>query len=335
MPTKISNTNTNINKININVPRRYTPRPTKKNVAKAEQELSQVENIDREIPYVSQAPSQFINPSVFGFNTTPIQEPVRPRTVSRGTQTEPMETQTEPDGGISPETVYAEPLTSSSDFMAQRGDTPRSPMPFRSSQASERRDVLALGYSQPNYKLNMPSDFPSRLSQAEGSPFPQSRSAFTPPIYSNRMRDIQKQGRPDLDINEMARNVKEAYRGNTPQEEETVPFVKSAGTSPIVQESFGVSPSGLYQEPLEVALPPAKKGKGGRPVGSKNKPKPISDETQTGPSLPNTPKPKKVRTGKPISVPVGVSTPKFEQSIDTAGGGLRGAKSVAFAEPED
>ena len=336
MPTKISNTNTNINKININVPRRYTPRPTKKNVAKAEQELSQVENLDREIPYISQAPSQFINPSVFGFNTTPIQEPVRPRTVSRGTQTEPMETQTEPDEGISPQTVYAEPLTSSSDFMPQRGDTPRSPMPFRSSQAPERRDALTLGYSQPNYKLNMPSDFPSRLSQAEGSAFPSSGSSFKMPISTNRMRDIQKQGRTDLDINEMARNVKEAYR-STPQEEKEIPFAKSAGTSPRAfgDESFGVSPSAVVDEPLEVVVPPAKKGKGGRPVGSKNKPKPISEETQTGPSLPNTPKPKKVKTGKPISVPVGVSTPKFEQSIETAGGGLRGAKSVAFAEPED
>ena len=318
MPTKISNTNTNINKININVPRRYTPRPTKKNVAKAEQELSQVENLDREIPYVSQAPSQFINPSVFGFNTTPIQEPVRPQTISRGTQTEEMAT--------SPRVAVAEAVDTS-DFMPQRGDTPRSPIPFRSSQAPERRDALTLGYSQPEYKLNMPSDFPSRLSQAGGSSFPSSGSSFKMPISTNRMRDIQKQGRPDLDINEMARSVKEAYRG-TPQEEEEIPFVKSAGTSPM---DFGVSPSAVVDEPLEVVVPPAKKGKGGRPAGSKNKPKPVSEETQTGASLPNTPKPLKQRKTKVISVPVGVSNPQFEESIATAGGGLRGQK-VTFSE---
>lgn len=306
MPTKISNTNTNINKININVPRRYTPRPTKKNVSKAEQELSQVENIDREIPYISQAPSQFINPSVFGFNTTPIQEPVRPQTISRGTQTEEMAT--------SPRVPVAE-VVDSSEFMPQRGDTPASPMPFRSSQAPENRNALTLGYSRPEYTLNKPSDFPSRLSQAEGSAFPSSGSSFKMPIYSNRMRDIQKQGRPDLDINEMARNVKEAYR-STPQEEE-IPFVKSAGTNP----------NAVVDEVLEV--PPAKTGKGGRRTGSKNKPKPVSQETQTE-ALPPQPTATKQRKTKVI-IPDGVSMPQFEESFATAGGGLRG-KGVTFSE---
>ena len=139
MPTKISNTNTNINKININVPRRYTPRPTKKNVAKAEQDLQSLETQDREIPYVSQAPSQFINPSVFGFNTTPIQEPVRPQTISRGTQTE--QTQTDEEFATSPRVAVAEPVDTSN-FRSQRGDTPRSPMPFRSSSIPEERNVL-------------------------------------------------------------------------------------------------------------------------------------------------------------------------------------------------
>jgi hypothetical protein len=284
MPTKISNTNTNINKININVPRRYTPRATKKNVAKAEQELSQVENLDREIPYVSQAPSQFINPSVFGFNTTPIQE--RPQTISRGTQTEPMETQTE-EMATSPRVAVAEAIN------RDTPTTPTSPISFRSSLAPERRDALTLGYSQPQYKLNIPSDFPSRLNQAEGSAFPSSGSSFKMPIYTNRMRDIQKQGRPDLDINQMAITVKEAYRG------EEIPFAKKKG--------------------------------GGRPTGSKNKPKPVSEETQTGASLPNTPKPLKQRKTKTISVPVGVSTPKFEQSIATAGG-LRGQRAIIAEE---
>lgn len=290
MPTKITNTNTNINRININVPRRNNPRPTKKNVAKAEQELSQVENLDREIPYISQAPSQFINPSVFGFNSTPIQEPVRPQTVSRGTQTEPMETQTEQElfSPIqSPETVYAEPVFRSKDFVGQRGTTPRDPIPFRSSSTPQQRDVLSLGYSEPQYKLNIPSDFPTRLSQASGSSFPQSGSAFQMPIYSNRMRDIQKQGRPDLDINQMARNVKEAYRA-----EAIVPFAKEAQP--------------FEEQPLEVALPPATKATRGRPVGSKSKPK--------DPDAPK--KPRKVKQ----IIEVG-----DEGAFATAGkGGLRG-----------
>jgi hypothetical protein len=264
MPTKITNTNTNINRININVPRRYTPRPTKKNVAKAEQELSQVENLDREIPYVSQAPSQFINPSVFGFNTTPIQEPVRPQTISRGTQTEPMETQTEEEFVTSPRVAVAEAIDTSN-FRSQRGDTPRDPIPFRSSSTPEERNVLSLGYSEPQYKLNIPSDFPTRLSQASGSSFPQSGSAFKMPVYANRMRDIQKQGRPD--INEMAIKVKEAYRG----EEQTVPYAKTGGTP--FEEPFGISPTSFQDQPLEVALPPATKPTRGRPVGSKSKPK--------------------------------------------------------------
>jgi hypothetical protein len=288
MPTKISNTNTNINKININVPRRYTPRPTKKNVAKAEQDLQSLETQDREIPYVSQAPSQFINPSVFGFNTTPIQEPVRPQTISRGTQTE--QTQTDEEFATSPRVAVAEPVDTSN-FRSQRGDTPRSPMPFRSSSIPEERNVLSLGYSEPQYKLNIPSDFPARLSQAGGSSFPRSGSAFTMPIYANRMRDIQKQGRPDSDINEMALKVKEAYRG----EEQTVPYAKTGGTP-------------FEDQPLEVALPPAKKKGGGRPVGSKNKPK--GEEA-----------PKKARKVKQI-IEVG-----NEGAFATAGGGLRGQRA--------
>lgn len=303
MPTKISNTNTNINKININVPRRYTPRPTKKNVAKAEQDLQSLETQDREIPFVSQAPSQFINPSVFGFNTTPIQEPVRPQTISRGTQTEPMETQTE-EFATSPRVAVAEPIDTSN-FRSQRGDTPTSPMPFRSSSTPEERNVLSLGYSQPEYKLNIPSDFPTRLSQAGGSSFPQSGSAFKMPIYANRMRDIQKQGRPD--INEMALKVKEAYRG----EEQTVPYAKTGGTP--VEEPFGISPTSFQDQPLEVALPPAKKKGGGRPVGSKNKPK--EEEA-----------PKK---GKKVKQVIEIGD---EGAFATAGGGLRGQRATIAEE---
>lgn len=75
MPTKISNTNTNINRININIPKQRQPRVTSKSVGKAEQELQNLERQDMQ--YVSQAPSQFVNPSVFGFNTTPIQRPMQ------------------------------------------------------------------------------------------------------------------------------------------------------------------------------------------------------------------------------------------------------------------
>lgn len=293
MPTKITNTNTNINKININVPKPRQAKITPKSVKKAEQDLQNLETQDRQLEYSSQAPSQFINPSVYGFNTTPIttpvQEPVRPKTVSRGTQTEPMETQTDEEVFSpvqSPETVYAEPIFRSKDFIGARGTTPRDPIPFRSSSTPEQRDVLSLGYSEPQYKLNIPSDFPDRLSRQQG--FQPSSSAFQMPLYSNRMRDIKKQVRPDLDINQMARNVKDAYRG---EEEKIVPYTKSGGTP-------------FEEQPLEVALPPAKKKGGGRPAGSKNKPK--GEEA-----------PKKARKVKQI-IEVG------EDTFTAGKGGLRG-----------
>ena len=277
MPTKISNTNTNINRININIPKQRQPKITPKSVKKAEQDLQNLERQDRQIPYVSQAPSQFINPSIFGFNTTPIntgaiqepeqqmQEPVRP-----------METQTETAitendflaSPRSPRMAVAEPVNIK-EFMPQRGDTPREPIPFRSSSTPTQRDVLALGYSQPQYSL--PSDFQNRLAAQEG--FQPSSKTFKP-IVVGKMRDIQKQGRPD--INQMAQNVKQAYRG----EEAIVPFAKAAGTSPSYQQ-----PLVFENMPLEEALPPAKKKGGGRPIGSKNKPKPKAVETQVGPSL--------------------------------------------------
>lgn len=75
MPTKITNTNTNINRININIPKPKQPRVTSKSVSKAEQELQNLERQDMQ--YVSQAPTQHVNPSIFGFNTTPIQTPMQ------------------------------------------------------------------------------------------------------------------------------------------------------------------------------------------------------------------------------------------------------------------
>ena len=244
------NTNTNINRININIPKQRNAKITPKSVGKAEQDLQNLETQDRQIQYTSQAPSQFINPSVFGFNTTPIQNTI------------PMERETE-ELITSPRMTVAEPINRS-DFISQRGDTPREPIPFRSSSTPVQRDVLAQSYSRPEYMLNKPSDFPDRLARQEGfQPF-SSTSAFAP-LTSNRMRDIQKQGRPD--INEMAQNVKQAYRGSSE---------KQAATSPV---DFGVDPMPI-QEDL-----PVQKGKGGRTKGSKNKPKPITIDTQTGASL--------------------------------------------------
>jgi hypothetical protein len=295
------NTNTNINRININVPRQYRPRqPKKKTVAQAEEALSQDENQDRQASYQSQGIS--INPNVYGFNTSPINREVgivetRPETRTAQTQTqitkgrsmgtstrnmstEPMETQTESISSESPRMAVAEPI------------------PFRSTSVPVNKGTLALGYSEPQYSLNIPSDFQDRLSRQEGFQ-PSSHSSSYAPLYSNRMRDINKQGRAD--INMMARNVREAYRGK--QEEQIVPFTKQLGTSSSYQQ-----PIAFENVPLEEALPPAKKGKGGRPVGSKNKPKPQKTEmiTQTGESLnprepiatQTTPRPKKALRGK-------------------------------------
>jgi hypothetical protein len=75
MPTKITNTNTNINRININIPKPRQAKITPKSVSNAEQQLQNLERQDMQ--YVSQAPTQHVNPSIFGFNTTPIQTPMQ------------------------------------------------------------------------------------------------------------------------------------------------------------------------------------------------------------------------------------------------------------------
>lgn len=257
------NTNTNINRININVPRQRNAKVTPKSVGKAEQQLQTLETQDRQLQYSSQAPSQYINPSVFGFNTTPIDTGAIQQPVQEPERPQPMQTQTESpyqnlvsedlfaSSPRSPRMAVAEPVNRK-DFMPQRGDTPTEPIPFRSSGVPERRDVLSLGYSQPQYKL--PTDFQTRLAQQEG--FQHSSSTFKP-IVVGKMRDIKKQGRPDINL--MAQNVKEAYRG-----ENIVPFAKEAA--------------------VEAEDQPKRRG-GGRPVGSKNKPKPKAVETQVGPSL--------------------------------------------------
>ena len=289
------NTNTNINRININVPRQYRPRqPKKKTVAQAEEALSQDENQDRQASYQSQGIS--INPNVYGFNTSPInrevgivETPARPETKTAQTQTQTTKGRSM---GTSTRNMSTEPIEIQTDESLS-SLSPRmavaEPIPFRSTNVPVDKGTLALRYSEPQYSLNLPSDFQDRLSRQEGF---QPQSTFAP-FYPNRMRDIQKQGRPDLDINEMARNVREAYRGET----QMIPFAKQAGGG-----------SEFENMPLEEALPPAKKGKGGRPVGSKNKPKPQKAEmiTQTGESLnprepiatQTTPRPKKALRGR-------------------------------------
>jgi hypothetical protein len=126
MPTKISNTNTNINRININVPKQRNAKVTPKSVGTAERELQSLENQDRQ--YVSQAPSQFVNPSVFGFNTTPIQTPMQ----------EPVD-----------------------NLIIEQKDIPV-------AKSINIPQDLTVAYSQPEYNLNRHSDFEERLSKEDG-----------------------------------------------------------------------------------------------------------------------------------------------------------------------
>ena len=69
MPTKNINTNTNINKININIPKPRQAKP--KSINQAEKELKDLESKDYQY---SRTPNVnlSINPSLYGFNTTPI-----------------------------------------------------------------------------------------------------------------------------------------------------------------------------------------------------------------------------------------------------------------------
>jgi len=80
MPTKITNTNTNINRININVPKPKQVKVTPKSVTNAEQELQKLETED--LQYTRPANVNVsVNPNVYGFNKTPLEETVRVPTV--------------------------------------------------------------------------------------------------------------------------------------------------------------------------------------------------------------------------------------------------------------
>jgi hypothetical protein len=282
MPTKNINTNTNINKININIPKTRTvyrkPRQTKQTqeqVNSAEEKLSNLENMD----------SQFVNPSVFGFNRTPlyIPEPIQqvqnrimeqPTKTTRGTQTSPM-------------TVEEE-----------KGKQPTSPISFSSASPVQAevfspRPVMGpvnkTGFQSMGTGLKLPSDFEARLSTQEGfQPVQPMSSPFS--MYQNP-------------------NLANAILRRTSME--TGPNINELRT-----RIFGVKPTGVTNttpisqpaSPMEIVV---KKGKGGRPKGGKNKPKPITTETQTGASLnPPVEKPKAKTVKRTINMADVMPTPK-------------------------
>lgn len=294
MPTKISNTNTNINKININVPRARNAKVTPKSVKKAEQDLQTLETEDREIPYISQAPSQFVNPSVFGFNTTPIQQPIQ-----EPIQTRTAQTQTQQRPGRSMATSTRNMETGIGTDTADLSPVEAQAIPFRSAGIPVDKGSLS---PLPEYRLNIPSDFQSRLSRQEGF---QPTTSYAP-LVSNRMRDIQKQGRPD--INEMARNLISLRPENQDElvivdeygermgtlsspssVKSRVQSIEQRQPTAVFPKAAGKQAGGVFEaaeEPGEGAYVEATGKKGpGRPKGSKNKPKPKTVETQVGPSL--------------------------------------------------
>ena len=305
MPTKISNTNTNINKIKINVPRARNAKVTPKSVKKAEQDLQTLETQDREIPYISQAPSQFVNPSVFGFNTTPIQQPIQ-EPIQEPVQTRTAQTQTQQRPGRSMATSTRNMETGIGTDTVDLSPVEAEAIPFRSAGIPVDKGSLL---PFPEYRLNIPSDFQSRLSRQEGF---QPTTSYAP-LVSNRMRNIQKQGRPD--INEMARNIVLLRPENQDELVVVDEFGERMGTfsspssvqqkvksieqrqpTPVFPKAAGKQAGGVYEEapkrgrgrppkvPVEGAAP-AEKNPVGRPKGSKSKPKPITVETQVGPSL--------------------------------------------------
>ena len=268
MPRKnspITNTNTNINKININIPKTITqrkprqPKQTQEEVNSAEEKLSNLENMD----------TQFVNPSVFGFNRTPlyIPEPIQQvqnriieqpaqigqSRVSRTTQTSPMQ----------------------EEELSYNQSQPTSPINFSSASPVEAqvfspRPVAVpadkSGFESMGRGLQLPSDFQARLSRQEGfQPVQPMSSPFgmyqNPNLASAILRRTSMTSGPD--INELRNRlfaVKQAGVSNSK------PLLITEGTSPMPE--------------------PAKK-KGGRPKGTKNKPKPVS--TGVGTSAPAEP----------------------------------------------
>jgi hypothetical protein len=269
MPRKnspITNTNTNINKININIPKTITQRKprqgkqTQEQVNSAEEKLSNLENMD----------SQFVNPSVFGFNRTPlyIPEPIQQvqnriieqpapigqSRVSRTTQTSPMQEEEEFSYSQSQPTS---PINFSSASPVQAEI-------FRPRPVSVPTDKS--GFESMGRGLQLPSDFQARLSRQEGfQPVQPMSSPFSmyqnPNLASAILRRTSMTSGPD--INELRTRMFAVKQAGVSSSK---PLLITEGTSPMPE--------------------PAKK-KGGRPKGTKNKPKPVS--TGVGTSAPAEP----------------------------------------------
>jgi len=267
MPRKnsgITNTNTNINKININIPKTRTvyrkPRQTKQTqeqVDNAEEKLSNLENMD----------GRFVNPSVFGFNRTPlyIPEPIQqvqnrvveqPSKVSRGTMTSPMNLE-EQQEEIHTQSQPTSPISFSSVSPVQAEI-------YRPRPVSVPTDKNA--FQDMGRGLSLPSDFQARLSRQEGfqpvQPMSSPFSMYQNPNLSSAISRVTSMNNPP-NINELRTRmfgVKPAGTSNT------TPLQITQGTSPIPEPE------------------PKPKNKGGRPKGVKNKPKPVS--TATGASAP-------------------------------------------------
>jgi len=259
MPRKnsaITNTNTNINKININIPKTTRARQKKQSqsqVDHAEENLANLENMD----------GRFVNPSIYGFNQTPlyIPEPIQqvqnriveqPSKVSRGTMT----LEEEEEQLREPQSQATSPISFSSASPVQ-------------AEVFSPRAVMApvdkSGFTSMGRGLQLPSDFQARLASQEGfQPTEPLRSPFSmyqnPNLAEAILRRTSMQSGPD--INELRTRmfgVKEAGASSSK------PLMITEGTS---------------------AMPmPEPKRKGGRPKGTKNKPKPTTIETQTGASL--------------------------------------------------
>jgi hypothetical protein len=252
----ITNTNTNINKININIPKPTKPRQSKqtqKEVDTAEENLSNLENMD----------GRFVNPSIYGFNRTPlyIPEPIQqvqnrvveqPSKISRGTMT--LEEQEEELRSETPQSQGTSPISFSSVSPVQA--QVYSPRPV--SVPTDKNAFQDMGKG-----LSLPSDFQARLSRQEGFQPVQSMSSpfsmYQNPNLSSAISRVTSMNNPP-NINELRTRmfgVKPAGVSNT------APLQITQGTSPI---------------------PEKPKNKGGRPKGVKNKPKPVS--TATGSSAP-------------------------------------------------
>jgi hypothetical protein len=252
----ITNTNTNINKININIPKPTKPRQpkqTQKEVDTAEENLSNLENMD----------GRFVNPSVFGFNRTPlyIPEPIQqvqnrimeqPSKVSKGTMT--LEEQEEELRSETPQSQGTSPISFSSVSPVQAEI-------YRPRPVSVPTDKNA--FQDMGRALSLPSDFQARLSRQEGfqpvQPMSSPFSMYQNPNLSSAISRVTSMSNPP-NINELRTRmfgVKPAGTSNT------TPLQITQGTSPISEKP---------------------KGKGGRPKGVKNKPKPVS--TATGSSAP-------------------------------------------------